>query len=535
MPLLHRSGIQPVRKEIRMKHAKKLFSATIIFFICLWSASAEQREIIFPIDGEISSAYTPVAFTADGRLGFAIAFGKEPASPKLFSFSVSEGKVIDTFDLAPDFGVIQGTAAPLTTLRLVNQTSTLTVWGVDSNNIQKIANLSFNKDGQMRKLWLKVFPPDPFLENFEAQVAFNLDASRIYYLHYDVDGLQNLALLDSTTGEALSRLNLPGNDSGLSVLFNKVRNQAIALSGNYLYAIKPDEDRLEIDFAIQPSLNLVGGGGQFISHNGRFLVTYGGFSLDNPPNTKTYYASYDLESKSAQEFFVAGKFAALSQNLTAHKNSDSLFVPLQVRVKNTEKVFKLISSGSRLTDIITLSANGALSRTSTIEIPEQSADDSSLNLIYFVNNIVISKSGVMGFVAAGNGRIFTFDTLTGEIVNDQKVANRLFYISLIESQGLIACTNGSNKLILADVSTTPIISSIQVKKKQTIIKGANFLSGAKLKINGVDIGIANRNPEKPGNEITLERGKKDFPAEQEFTFIITNRDDKESKPFTYKR
>jgi hypothetical protein len=169
-------------------------------------------------------------------------------------------------------------------------------------------------------------------------------------------------------------------------------------------------------------------------------------------------------------------------------------------------------------------------------LPRRSpGSDQGKNVIGPFNNAAMSPSGAIGFVSTHSLRLLSFDTLTGEIVNDVPLIseNRTF-ISYSNQAGLLLYSSG-NKLVLEDVSIGPIISDAQVKGQQTIVKGANFLAGARVEINGLDLGVVNRNPENPGREIILDKGKRDFPAGQPFNVVVVNRDGLRSKAFTFQR
>jgi hypothetical protein len=134
--------------------------------------------------------------------------------------------------------------------------------------------------------------------------------------------------------------------------------------------------------------------------------------------------------------------------------------------------------------------------------------------------------------------LFTFDTATGEIVSDERVnqVGRLASIRLVEDLNRIVASDlSSSHLLILDASTAPIIASVKVKRRSTIVIGSNFLSGAHLLIDGIDQGVANRSIDNPGTEIILERGKKDFPSGQDFDFVLINRDGVRSRPFLLRR
>ncbi|MBI3649686.1 MAG: hypothetical protein HY231_01415 [Acidobacteria bacterium] len=517
-----------------MFQSKRFLYAALLFMVCASASFAQHREITFPLNGEVSSLFTQIIFTEDNQLGFAIVFGKEPTAIKLYSFSVAEGKVIDEADFASEFAPATDSFGLLIAPRLHSQKHTLAVWGQDSTKAQKIMLFSYDQSGHLQKLWAKSFPRAPFFELIDSAAAFNADASRIYYMFIDTEGQQNLALLDSSTGDTLSTMPLPADDYGMAVFFNDVRHQAVALSGTIAYVFTSTNDRLEMDYQIDSALGARGGGGQSISQNGRFLIAYGGFTRENPPNTKSIYVTYDFDKRIAQEFLFSGQFAAIGQNMAFHRATDKLLAPLPIKVKEFDESLKLILSGSRLSDILTLDAEGTIKRVSTVELPEHSDSETLANRTYPVNNTQVSASGALGLVSSGNGHVFSFDTQTGEIVNDEKFDTRMYQIYLLESRGLLAYVKGDNKLYLAEITTAPIISSVKLKKKNLTIRGANYLAGVKVKINGVEVINGERNPINPGREIVLPLGRKDLPPTQELRIEVTNRDGLISKPFVIK-
>ena len=120
--------------------------------------------------------------------------------------------------------------------------------------------------------------------------------------------------------------------------------------------------------------------------------------------------------------------------------------------------------------------------------------------------------------------MFSFDTLTGEIVNNQLIdPTQLSYIHFLEHFNAVVCVT-SKGITIVDVSAGPVITDVEISKRHTIIKGANLLSGARVEVNGEDLGIADRNPDNPGHEIILDRGKKHFLPGQPVNLIVINRD-----------
>lgn len=248
--------------------------------------------------------------------------------------------------------------------------------------------------------------------------------------------------------------------------------------------------------------------------------------------------SFDLVLKSARLFSINTRFTSDANPWTFHRPTDTLLVPLSLKFKRTDNdKIREVRDKSRRSIILTFSADGTLSKAAVALIPKRSPDSSKLNIIGSSSSIGVSATGALGLLSSGNGRVFAFDNLSGEIVNDLSVnpSGGLSSIQLLDPPGVIVFSSGGNKLVFVDVSTGPIIDAVEVLSTSTLIKGANFLSGARVQIDGVDIGVAGRNPDHPGREVTIQRGKKDFPRGQEFTVVVTNRDGVFSKPFTFVR
>lgn len=112
--------------------------------------------------------------------------------------------------------------------------------------------------------------------------------------------------------------------------------------------------------------------------------------------------------------------------------------------------------------------------------------------------MAVSPSGALGIVSTYSMRLISFDTLTGEIVNDQPLVSEnrtaIYYSSEI---GKLTYGSG-NKLVFEDVAIGPIISAIEVSKKQTTIRGTNFLFGAQVSIDGEDLALSTAIPTIPG-------------------------------------
>lgn len=338
-------------------------------------------------------------------------------------------------------------------------------------------------------------------------------------------------MFNAQDGATLASINLEASLPYTSVLLDEERNRVIALAGASLYTFS-DNEALEIESQI----NAPGLGGvtpQGISQDGRFLIAYTGYELETNEN---YYLVYDLDSKLARETAMKGDFLPISNNMAFNRATGALLVPFTIKPKvKANGTLLLIGGHVRQTDVLLLKPDSSLVKTTEMEIPAQSEGDARTNFIGGFNNVVISKTGAIGFIPSGNGRLFSFDTVTGEIVNDESLdAEKMDAIQLLEASGKLTFNNRSNKLILVDVHTEPVITDVKIKKKTTLIKGANFLSGVKVKINGVEVTNAERNAANPGREIIVNLGKKDFPTGQDVVITLVNRDGLTSKPFSAK-
>jgi hypothetical protein len=257
-----------------------------------------------------------------------------------------------------------------------------------------------------------------------------------------------------------------------------------------------------------------------ISQDGKFLIAYSGYITNSNSGLLTnVYLSYNLNLKEIRTLHLTEASYVGGNLLTYHQSTNTLFAPLYV---------------SRQADVISMNIDGSLLNTATLKLPKRSADNLNLNTIR-ENNIAVSATGTLGFLALNNGRLFRFDTLNGEIIGDESIGENSFhFIHLLEAPGLLVYRIGLNKLVLIDMNTGPVIADVKVKKKTTIIKGANFLTGVRVKVNGTEIEDIERSLETPGSEIILKRGRKTFHEGQDIVITVENRDGLTSTPFTVK-
>jgi hypothetical protein len=159
-----------------------------LMLACVLSASAalaERREIPFPIPNGLFSGHPlAVAVRSDGRIGFALVANIQELSGHLFSFSVSEAKVIDEFDLTADFGALNNGISPGFSLRVHEETGLVAVYGTTSNRVQKVVTLSSDASGHLFKRWQAVYLP---ANGLWPELAFNRDGSRVCVVYTDKD------------------------------------------------------------------------------------------------------------------------------------------------------------------------------------------------------------------------------------------------------------------------------------------------------------------------------------------------------------
>jgi hypothetical protein len=203
-------------------------------------------------------------------------------------------------------------------------------------------------------------------------------------------------------------------------------------------------------------------------------------------------------------------------------------------LKQTPKVIEAIAKSkyTRLVDLISLSPDGALTRTIRVTLPRRSPGSDTDNLINPASQI--SKSGTIAIVPTLSKRLFFIDTLTGDILNDEPVDFAFSDLRLLEDEGRLILGSQVGKLTLIDVTIGPVIRNVEVKGKETIIRGINFLAGARVLLNGEDLGLADRDPDDPGREIIIRRGRKNLPADRDSTLSIINRDGLRSQTFSFR-
>ena len=385
--------------------------------------------------------------------------------------------------------------------------------------------------------WERGRPGRSFSDSSSAEVSVTTQSSPTLHI----------VLLRAEDGAILATTDLP--DAGITgeqsfsgwVFFDDARNRAVAMAGRLVHVFAPGSDSLEIEASIDAKkLHVSDLIGKAISKDGRFVVGLSGYQVADSTTGggQMMLVSFDLDLKTARSFTISTRFTSDANPWTSHRPTDTLLVPLSLTFKHTDQQrIRKVRGTSRRSIILNFSADGTLVKTPVARMPKRSPDSHQRNIVGSSSSIGISATGGLGLLPSESGRVFAFDTLSGEIVNDLAVKpdGGLSSIQLLDPLGVIAFSGGGNKLVFVDVSTGPIIDAIEVLSTGTIIKGANFLSGARVQIDGVELKAARRNPDNPGREIEIKRGKRDFPRGQDFTVVVINRDGVSSKPFTLVR
>ncbi|HLG17296.1 MAG TPA: hypothetical protein VJH03_22805 [Blastocatellia bacterium] len=511
--------------------------AVAVILIAASLAYGERREVTFDIPGgEVSDLPRDLAFAHNGTVGFTLVYTFPSVPSFLVAFSVVGGESADRVDLTPDFGTSNSPfTRPVVSIKVDNTSGLVLVYGNDVNNEQKMVALVADHRGRLTRRWSASFGRSSLFQFSWQDAAFNEDASRVYFLHYRES--TNVTVLRGDDGTRLSDFALPGATAMGFVYFDRARGRVVALSGFTAYAFKQQNDNLMIESQAQlASESTRSAWAQGISRDGRFVVAYDGFShVTNKIGFNTYQ-TYDLDWAMVREFEIPGRLYTYTNGPTFHPSTARLFVPLLGAIKIIGESEPLAAERSfRQVDILGLGDDGTISRIVEFRLPERSEGNSRDNLLAS-NNIEPSASGALAFVGVISGQLFTFDAASGEIVGDDRVdPNNVSSMRLLEGLGKLVFTNGTNSVVIIDIATGPVVSGVKVKKKKTTINGGNFLAGARIELNGVDLGLANRNPDNPGHEIILDRGKKDFPSGEEFTVVVVNRDGLRSKPLTFRR
>jgi hypothetical protein len=572
----------------------KRLPIAIALMFCLVNLSptfGKESVLMFPVDdGALLAAPGFAASLFGGRVGLALSITGSPQSVKLFSFGVVESAIVDQVDLETDFGESASPFLPLANLKVNESSGLVLVYGQNADGTQRLVALKAGLDGHLQRLWNISLPVNALLAA-GSDLAISTDGSRIGWIYYlptssqtsspflsrsadremqridefaqtkrerpvlvraspsqtpgfwnagdlredaQVPFERHLGLIRAEDGVQLDSVELSTATIFASVYFDDLHDRIVALADQIAYVFEPDLDALAIQRTINaetiaPDLTGVG-----VSADGRFLVAYGGYLIGTSSNV---YVTFDLELGQFLELDLNEPLSPISNGFTFYPRTGVVFAPLLGAFQAGPSgggSFRI--GGTREGDILALSPDGTLSRIANFKIPKHSNGDSEENALSGYSNVEVSESGALAFIPSRNGHLFTFDASSGEIIEDNTISSELKSILLIEaSNRLLASDFSSNRILVLQSETAPVISSVKVKKHKTLVNGENFLSGAQISIDGGSLGVATRSAENPGGQLVLSLGKKDFPRGRDFSFVVTNRDGRDSQPFTLHR
>jgi hypothetical protein len=512
------------------KRLAQILAVLILLVMYGSAARANSREIQFPFTGGyLVGDPNSLAFTPDGKLGFALLIGADNIGRRLFSFSVTDSNVVSVAEIASDLAGTGGAGfVPAISISVDYRAGLLFVYGTDTATNEKVICFAFDHVGELTRLWSANYAGPQILSS-GTELAFSTDGSRafIVYSHSERGTVVNrLDLLDAVSGTVLATADLTSSQPlALAVLLDDSHSRAVALCDQAAFIFKPATDVLEIDsridFGARAPLSAVG-----LSSGGRFFVTYAGFRRTALNGGVNIYRVYDLNLLRAMEFeFPAPLFPASNQiafNARTGTIADAPIAGFQ------GGGFQITLKPRRSLEIYNLAADGVLTRTFDIQTPKPDGG--------IFSGPVLSGSGALGLIPTVTGKLLSFDMLTGELIGNQFIGgNTATVIQLVESQQLLSFTDGTNKLTLVDMNTGPTIENVKARGSNTTITGTNFLAGVRVQINGMDVEGATRSPDDPGHIITIGRGKRDFPSGQSFSISVTNRDGLASEPFVLTR
>jgi DNA-binding beta-propeller fold protein YncE len=193
------------------KHGQ-ILGVLIVLIGCGCAARASSREIVFPFTGGyLVGDPNSLAFTPDGKLGFALLVGTDNVQRKLFSFSVTNSNVVAVVDITSDLAGSGGAGlAPVVSIGLDYQAGLLFVHGTDTATNEKVICFSFDPTGQLTRLWAANYAGPQILSS-GTELAFSTDGSRafIVYSHSERGTVVNrLDLLDAVSGTVLATADL---------------------------------------------------------------------------------------------------------------------------------------------------------------------------------------------------------------------------------------------------------------------------------------------------------------------------------------
>jgi hypothetical protein len=236
----------------------------------------------------------------------------------------------------------------------------------------------------------------------------------------------------------------------------------------------------------------------------------------------------NMESREIRSLAVKNKMLPSGIALTFLPRTATLIVPYSSTVKVKNGRLSVCTCGTQVADWLVLNQDGTLSKSFTTQL---TSDD---QIIGPLNNVALSKTSAIAFLATMTKHLVAIDTITGEVLSDQDVGD-IFFIHRIGDTDIFLTANGTNVLTLLELKSGPSIDEIRVRKKKLIIEGQNFLSGVRVQINGQNIADISRSPDSPSRKLIVKIGKGDSSEGQALEVVVVNRDGLSSDPFTVRR
>jgi hypothetical protein len=517
-----------------------------------------------------------VGFVHSGTLGL-VSTSSPDGSSSLVSFSMSTGQISDSADLTNDFGVFsKNSGAPTPQFEYVlafDSSGLVAVYGEDGSGNEKIVMFECSQAGALSKLWVQSLPTLLTIPSTPS-VQFNSDGSRLYAYYQLVtdasvaEGADALSLagraneggrrslphlvsgsrigvvqpsqvvrigntyavlINTADGSIEDTFQVPttGIDNGLvwGFIFDVQSDRLAASVGTSIYIFQDVPDHVSLTAKFSPPAISGTSASPIGVVGGRFLVSCGG----GPE-----FFSTDLGTGATTTLLISGNISPYSNTMGVDQPGRSILVPYSFKQRIRGNDIQLNLSGTPVFDILSVADDGALTRSSRTVLPPSGASEP--NVFRLADNAAPSVSGAMCFLPTISGNMFTVDVETGQIVNQVNLAPGalLFFLTLDAATDQIVFGAGYS-LEIVDAPDHPVISGVDVKDAETIIKGASFLSGATVTINGESAPIVPGAASTPGQKITVGRGKADFGKGQQFTVVVTNRDGLSSNSFQFQR
>jgi hypothetical protein len=165
------------------KHVQ-ILRVLIVLIGCACAARASSREIVFPFTGGyLVGDPNSLAFTPDGKLGFALLIGADNIGRRLFSFSVTDSNVVSVAEIASDLAGTGGAGfVPAISISVDYRAGLLFVYGTDTATNEKVICFAFDHAGELTRLWSANYAGPQILSS-GTELAFSTDGSRAFIVY----------------------------------------------------------------------------------------------------------------------------------------------------------------------------------------------------------------------------------------------------------------------------------------------------------------------------------------------------------------